>query len=329
MTAIQLNVVLAAALMVVPMAALMAALPIAAYAQAYPSRPVRVIIPFSPGGGTDIIGRLIGAKLAASTGQQFVIENRVGAGSTIGAELALKSPPDGYTLLLTSGSHTVSPHLYKLRYDALKDITPIIQPDDGPFILALHPSLPARNVRQLVDLAKARPGQIIYASSGQGSISHLATELFSIVTGGTFIHVPYKGTGQSVTDTIAGQNQMLFAAVASAMPHVKSARLRAIAATSPQRVPALPDVPTVIESGYRYEVSNWHGLMGPKGLPPAIVEKLNSEINKIIKEPEFVQRIASDGLAPAGGPPERLMKLLTDEVANWGKVVARTGLKAQ
>lgn len=304
-------------------------LPGLSLAQSYPSKPVRVIVPFSPGGGTDFIGRLVGAKLAAVTGQPFVIENRLGAGSTIGTEAALKSPPDGYTLLLTSGSYTVVPNLYKLRYDPIKDMTPIIQPDDGPILIVLHPSLPARNVKEWVALAKARPGQINYASSGIGSISHLSTELFAMMAGIQLTHVPYKGTGQSITDTIAGQNQMLFSAIASAVPHVKSGRLRAIAATSARRVPVLPQVPTVIESGYAYEVSNWHGLVGPKGLPPAIVDMLNREINKIINEPEFVQRIAGDGLVPAGGPPERLLKLLTDELANWAKVAERVGLKVQ
>jgi tripartite-type tricarboxylate transporter receptor subunit TctC len=304
-------------------------LPIALHAQPYPSKTVRIIVPFTPGGGTDFIARLIGAKLSATWGQQFIVENRVGAGSTLGSEVALKSPPDGYTLLLTSGSYTASPTLYKLRYDPIKDMTPIIQPDDGPFILALHPSLPVRTVKQFVDLAKARPGQINYATSGQGSISHLSTELFSMLAGIQLTHVPYKGNGQSISDTMAGQTQMLFAAIASAIPHVKSGRLRALAATSQARVPALAEVPTVIESGYRFEVSNWHGLMGPKGLPPAIVEKLNSEINKIIKDPEFVQRIAADGLVPAGGPPERLLKLLNEEIANWAQVAERAGLKVQ
>ena len=298
-------------------------------AQQYPQRAVRIIVPFTPGGGTDFIGRLISAKLSATLGQQFIVENRVGAGSTLGSEIALKSPPDGYTLLLTSGSYTASPSLYKLRYDPIRDMTPIIQPDDGPFILALHPSLPPRTVKQLVDLAKTRPGQINYATSGQGSISHLSTELFSLLTGAQFTHVPYKGNGQSISDTMAGQTQMLFAAIAAVMPHVKSNRLRAIAATSAQRVQALPDLPTVIEAGYRFEVSNWHGLMGPKGMPPALVDKLNSEINRIVKDPEFAQRIAADGLIPGGGPPERLLKLLNEEIANWAKVAERAGLKVQ
>lgn len=299
------------------------------HGQAYPVKTVRIVVPFTPGGGTDFIARLLAAKLAANWGQQFIVENRVGAGSTTGSEFALKSPPDGYTLLLTSGSYTASPSLYKLRYDPIKDMTPIIQPDDGPFILSLHPSLPARTVKELVALAKARPGQINYATSGQGSISHLATELFSMLSGAQFTHVPYKGNSQSIADTIAGQTQMLLAAIAAAMPHVKSGRLRAIAATSAQRVPALREVPTVIEAGYPFEVSNWHGLMGPRGLPPAIVDKLNGEINRIIKDPEFAQRIAADGLVPAGGPPERLLKLLNQEIANWAKVAQRAGLAVQ
>jgi tripartite-type tricarboxylate transporter receptor subunit TctC len=298
-------------------------------AQPYPQRTVRIIVPFTTGGGTDFIARLLGAKLSATLGQQFIVENRVGAGSTLGTEVALRSPPDGYTLLLTSGSYTASPSLYKLRYDPIKDMTPIIQPDDGPFLLSLHPSVPVRTVKQLVDLAKARPTQINYASSGQGSISHMSVELFAMISGTQFTHVPYKGNGQSIADTIAGQTQMVFAAIAAAMPHVKSGRLRAIATTSATRVSALRELPTVHESGYRFEVSNWHGLMGPRGLPPAIVEKLNSDINRIVKDPEFAQRIASDGLIPAGGPPERLLKLLTEEIANWAKVAERAGLKVQ
>ncbi len=299
------------------------------HAQQYPSRPVRIIVPFSPGGGTDFIARMIAAKLSSNLGQQFIIDNRLGAGSTIGTEFALKSPPDGYTLLLTSGSYTVASSLYKLKYDPIKDMTPIIQPDDGPFIMAVHPSLPVKTVKQFVALAKSKPGQINYASSGQGSISHLATELFAMNSGISLTHVPYKGTGQSVIDTIAGHNQFLLAAVASAMPHIKSERLRAIAATSGARLPALPNLPTVRESGYDYEVSNWHGLMGPKGMPPAVVEKLNSEINKIIKDPDFSQKIAGEGLVPVGGTPERLLKLLNDEIANWAKVIERAGIKIQ
>ena len=303
--------------------------PVCAHAQQYPVKPVRIVVPFSPGGGTDVISRLLASKLSASLGQQFVVENRAGAGSTIGTELALKSPPDGYVLLLTSGSYTVAPSLYKLRYDPIADMTPIVQPDDGPFVVVAHPSLPVKTIKQLVALARSRPGELTYASSGIGSISHLSTELFAMVSGIRMTHVPYKGTGQSVVDTIAGHNQLMWAAVASAVPQVKARRLVALAVTSPRRNAALPEVPTVMESGYRYEVNNWHGLMGPKGLPKAIVDKLNSEINTVIRDPEFAQRIASEGLMPAGGPPEKLLTLLRNEIADWAKVVKQTGLKAE
>lgn len=302
---------------------------ISAYGQQYPSKPVRVVVPFTPGGGTDFIARLLAAKLTATLGQQFVVENRPGAGSTIGTEAALKSPADGYTLLLTSGSYTVAPSLYNLRYDPIRDMTPIVQPDDGPFFIVTHPSLPAKSVKQLVALAKTRPGEITYASSGVGSITHLSTELLSMISGIKLMHVPYKGAGQSMMDTIAGHNQLMLAPVASAIPHIKAGRLRAIAVTSARRNPALPDVPTVMEAGYQYEVSNWHGLVGPNGMSRAIVEKLNGEINKVINNPEFVQQIANDGLVPVGGPPEQLLKLITDEMANWARVVKQVGLKAQ
>jgi tripartite-type tricarboxylate transporter receptor subunit TctC len=299
------------------------------HAQQYPTKPVRIIVPFSPGGGTDVISRLLASRLSTILGQQFIVENRAGAGSTIGTEIALKSAPDGHVLLLTSGSYTVAPSLYKLRYDPITDMTPIVQPDDGPFVIVTHPSLPVKSVKQLVALAKTRPGQITYASSGQGSISHLSTELLSLVAGVKMTHVPYKGTGLSVSDTVAGHIQVMFAAVASAVPQVKAGRLNAVAVTSPKRNAALPEVPTVMESGYRYEVNNWHGLMGPKGLPRPIVDRLNSEINTIIRDPEFAQRIASEGLMPAGGPPEKLLALLKQEMSDWARVVKQTGLKAE
>ena len=310
-------------------AVLMAVASVAAHAQPYPSKPVRIIVPFSPGGGTDVIARLLAARLAENLGQQFIIENRAGAASTIGTEIALRAAPDGYTLLATGVSYTVAPSTHKLRYDPLADMTPIIRADDGPFAIVVHPSLPARSVKQLVALAKSKPGQIAYATSGQGSISHLSTEWFAMLAGIKLIHVPYKGTGLSVADTVAGHIQLMLAAVASAAPHVKTGRLSAIAVTAPKRIPPMPDVPTVIESGYEFEVNNWHGVLGPKGLPPAIVDKLNAELNAIIKDPEFVQRIATEGLLPAGGPPERLLTLIRTEIANWARVVKQTGLKAE
>ncbi len=296
--------------------------------QTYPVKPVRIIVPFSPGGGTDLIARLIAAKLSTVPGQQFVVENRAGAGSTIGSEVALKSPADGYTLLVTGVTYTVSPNLYNLRYDPLADITPIIRADDGPFVMVVHPSLPVRNVKQFVALAKSRPKQIAYATSGQGSITHLSSEWFSMLAGIQLVHVPYKGTGQSIVDTMAGHVQLTLAAVASAVPHLKFGRLNALAVTAPKRIAPLPDVPTLFEAGFEIEVNNWHGMLGPRGLSQPIVDKLNTDVNAIIKEPEFAQRIAAEGLIPAGGSPDRLLTLIKTELSNWARVVKQTGLKA-
>jgi tripartite-type tricarboxylate transporter receptor subunit TctC len=296
------------------------------FAQNYPLRSVRIVVPFSPGGGTDYIARLIAAKLTALHSQSYIVENRAGAGSSLGTEYVLKSLNDGYILLLTSGSYTVAPNLYKLRYDPLTDMTPIIQPDDGPFILVAHPSLPVYSVREFVDLAKGNPKKINYASSGVGSISHMSTELFSMIANIQMTHIPYKGTGQSVVDTVSGHNQILFASSASVVNLIKNNRVRAIAVTSANRVSTLPNIPTFIQSGYDFKVSNWHGLIGPKGMTNFTVERLNTDINKIISEPDFTQKISTEGLVAAGGLPEKLQKLLIEEISNWIKVSLKVGL---
>jgi tripartite-type tricarboxylate transporter receptor subunit TctC len=291
-------------------------------AQNYPVKPVRIIIPFAPGGGSDYIARVIAPPLTKAFGQQFIVENRAGAGSTLGTELALKSPGDGYTLLLISGSYTTAPSLYKqLKYDALNDMVPVIQTEDGPYIITVHPSLPIKTVKQLVALAKAKPGQINYATSGAGSITHLATELFAMRTGTTFTHIPYKGTGPAVIDTVSGQTQIMVAAAAAAVPHVKSKRLVALAVSFPKRVSALPDVPTVMESGYKYQVNNWHGLVAPRGVPKPVIDRLNGEINKIVKAPDFAERIANEGLEPAGGTPEAFLGVIKREIEEWAEVI--------
>ena len=296
-------------------------------AQNYPVKPVRIIVPFPPGGGSDYIARLIAPPLTKVFGQQFIIDNRGGAGSTLGTELALKSPADGYTLLLISGSFTTSPSLYKqLRYDALNDMVPVIQTEDGPYVVTVHPSLPIKTVKQLVALAKARPGQINYASTGQGGITHLATELFAMRTGIKITHIPYKGTGPAVIDTVSGQTQMMVAAAAAAVPHVKSKRLVALAVSFPKRVGALPDVPTVMESGYKYQVNNWHGVVAPKGVPQPILDRLNGEINKIVKAPDFAKRIANEGLEPAGGTPEAFLGVIKREIAEWAEVIKQANI---
>lgn len=293
-----------------------------AQAQNYPEKPVRIIVPFTPGGGSDFIARVIAPPLTKALGQQFIVDNRPGAGSTLGSEIALKSPADGYVLLLISGSYTTAPSLYKnLKYDALNDMTPVIQTENGPYIITVHPSLPVNTIKQLVALAKSKPTQINFASTGNGGITHLASEFFAMRTGIKITHIPYKGTGPGVVDTLAGHTQMMVAAAAAAIGHVKSGRLRGLAVSSPKRVAALPDMPTVMESGYKYEVNNWHGVIAPKGVPKAIIDKLNGEINRTIKDPGFAQRIAGEGLEPAGGSPEAFQALLKREVVEWGEVV--------
>ena len=293
-----------------------------AQAQSYPAKPVRIIVPFAPGGGSDFIARAIAPPLMKAMGQQFIVDNRPGAGSTLGSEIALKSPADGYTLLLISGSYTTSPSLYKnLRYDALNDMTPVVQTENGPYVITVHPSLPAKTVKQLVAIAKSRPGQLNYASTGNGGITHLASELFAMRTGIKITHIPYKGTGPGVIDTIAGNTQMMVAAVSAVIGHFKTGRLRGLAVSSPKRLSALPDTPTVMEAGYPYQVNNWHGVVAPKGTPKAAIDKLNSEINKAVKNPEFAKRIAEEGLEPAGGTPEQFGELLKREVVEWAEVV--------
>lgn len=301
-----------------------------AQAQTYPAKTVRIIVPFAPGGGSDFIARAIAPPLSKAMGQQFVIDNRPGAGSTLGSEIALKSPPDGYTLLLISGSYTTSPSLYKnLKYDTLNDMASVVQTENGPYVISVHPSLPAKDVKQLVALAKSKPTQLNYASTGNGGITHLASELFALRTGIKITHIPYKGTGPGVINTIAGETQMMVAAVSAVIGHIGNGRLRGLAVSSPKRLSALPDTPTVMEAGYNYQVNNWHGVIAPKGTPKAIIDRLNSEINKAIKDPDFAKRIALDGLEPAGGTPEAFEALLKREVSEWAEVVKTANVKAE
>ena len=301
-----------------------------AQAQTYPAKTVRVIVPFAPGGGSDFIARAIAPPLSKAMGQQFVIDNRPGAGSTLGSEIALKSPADGYTLLLISGSYTTSPSLYKnLKYDTLNDMASVVQTENGPYVITVHPSLPVKDVKQLVALAKSKPTQLNYASTGNGGITHLSSELFALRTGIKITHIPYKGTGPGVIDTIAGNTQMMVAAVSAVIGHIGNGRLRGLAVSSPKRLSALPNLQTVMEAGYNYQVNNWHGVIAPKGTPRAIIDRLNSEINKAIKDPDFAKRIALDGLEPAGGTPEAFETLLRREVAEWAEVVKAANVKAE
>jgi tripartite-type tricarboxylate transporter receptor subunit TctC len=301
-----------------------------ASAQSWPTKPVRLVAPFAPGGGSDFIARLIAQKLSERLGQQVVVENRPGAGSNLGAEYVVRSLADGYTILLTPASYTVNTSLYKLSWDSLNDITPIIQLSQGPFVVAVHPSLPAKTLKELVEHAKQNPDKLSYASSGNGTIVHLATEYFLDVAKVKIIHVPYKGTGPALNDTIAGNTQLIFGSVATALQFVKSGRLRALAVTTPKRIAAAPDVPTVAEAGYPgYEVINWHGLVGPKGTPRDVVDRINKEANEALRSADVEKILAADGLTAAGGTPAQFDALLRSEVARWAKVVKQAGVKIE
>ncbi len=299
-----------------------------AHAQPYPNKPVKIVAPFAPGGGSDFIARLIAQKLTEKLGTQFIVENKPGAGGNLGAEQAVKSPADGYTLLLVAGSYTVNPSLYKLTFDPVNDITPIIQLSQGPFIVVVHPSVPAKSIKELIDHAKKQPDKLSYASAGSGSITHLAEALFVDMAGVKIAHIPYKGTGPALNDTIAGNTQLLFGSPSTTIQHVTSGRLRPLAVTTSKRVPALPDVPTMAEAGLAgYEVVLWHGLAGPKGLPKDVVTKINAEANQILKVKEMEKFLATDGVAPAGGTPEQFAATIRSDIERWRAVVQKANIK--
>ena len=302
----------------------------AAFGQAYPSKPIRIVAPFAPGGGTDLIARVAAQKMTEALGQQTVVDNRPGAGGVLGAELGAKAPPDGYTFTLIAGSYAVNPSLFKLTFDPINDITAVIQLSQGPFLVVVHPSLPVKNIKELVALAKAKPGQLTFASSGAGSITQLATELFADMAGIKMIHIPYKGTGPALTDTMAGQVQILFGSVGATLPQMSSGRLRAIAVTTAKRITAAPDVPTIAESGVKgYEVILWHGLIAPKGLPKPILDRVNGELNKALNTKEMTDRLAGDGVSAAGGTPEQFAALIKKDIEVWRGVVKKAGVKAE
>ncbi|HEV8110443.1 MAG TPA: tripartite tricarboxylate transporter substrate binding protein [Burkholderiales bacterium] len=310
--------------------ALAATLAFASSAQDYPTKPVRIIVPFAPGGGSDFIARFIAQRLTGSFGKQVIVENKPGAGGVLGIEQGVKSPPDGYALTLIASSYTVNPSVYKLHFDPVGDITPIIQISQGPLLVVVRPSLAANNIKELVALAKSKPGQINFASSGQGSVIHLATELFDTLAGVKMNHIPYKGTGPALTDTIGGQTDVFFSSTATAMPHVQSGKLRALAVTTAKRIPALPNVPTVAESGVPgYEVVLWHGLIGPKGLPGPIVERINRDVTKVLGLQETAAQLQTDGVAPAGGSAAQFGAQIRKEIGMWRKVVADANVKVE
>jgi len=305
----------------------------AAFAQSptdtYPAKPVRLVIGLAPGGGTDIQARLYAQKLTENLGRPFVVENRTGAGGTVAYGQVAKSPADGYTLLGITSGYTITPSVYaRLPYDPVKDFAPISLVVQAPFLLLTHPSLPAKSVKDLLAIARTKPGTLDCGSAGYGSSTHMAFELFKAMANVKITHVPYKGTGPALIDTISGQVHMLFGNVLSTMASMKSGRLKALAVTTAQRSKVLPDLPTIAESGVPgYENSTWFGLLAPAGTPPAVVGRINAELVKISRSPDVIERLAPDGGEPVGGTPEHFARLIVTETARWGKLIKEAGIR--
>ena len=302
---------------------------VSATAQGYPARPIRLVVPFPPGGGTDTMARVIGPKLGEQLGQQIVAENRGGAGANIGAEIAAKSPPDGYTLMLATITNAIGASLYtKLNYDLVRDFAPITQLATTPHILVVHPSVPVKSVKEYIAFARARPGELTYSSSGSGSAAHLAGELFNSLTGVKTVHVPYKGGGPSMIALVGGEVSVCFATMPSAINYVKAGRLRGIAVTTAQRSPSTPDLPTIAESGVAgYEAGSWYGLSAPAGTPREIISRLNAETLKVMVLPDVKERLFNAGFEVVVSTPEQFAEFTRTEILKWGKLVRAAGLK--
>ena len=300
-------------------------------AQTYPNKPIRLVLPFGVGGLVDVPGRIISAKLGDAMGQPIIVENRAGAGGTIGSEMVAKSKPDGYTLMITSPTHVISANLYKgLSYDALKDFTSIAKVADGPYVLVVNPGLPAKTVRELVDMAKSKPGTIDFASSGNGSTQHLVGALFVSMAGAPLNHVPYKDSSRATQDVVGGQVKVGFVGTPIAIPQVKNGRLRALAVTTPARSSQMPDVPTLQEAGVAgYEATIWVALLGPAGMPRDMVMRLNGDIDRLLKAPDVRPAIIATGLEVSTGTPEELTALIRAEYDKWGRVIRETGATVQ
>jgi tripartite-type tricarboxylate transporter receptor subunit TctC len=295
--------------------------------QGYPTRPIRMIVPFPAGGQTDLVARIVAQRLGDAFRETVVVDNRPGGGGTIGADIALKANPDGYTLVMISVSYTTNAALYKLPFDPLDDVTPISMLGDTGFVVTVNLASPARSTKELIAHAKANPGKLNYASGGTGSSTHLATELFNQMAGVNTTHVPYKGTGQSLTDLIAGNIQISFFGANQILPHIKANRVRGLAVTTEKRASALPDLPAVAETVSGYEAIQWFAVLAPKGLPKNLVARWNKEVNGVLRLPDVKERMAADGVDPAGGTPEHLRTVLQRDIAKWQKVVKSAGIK--
>ena len=310
---------------------LAASLSVPVAAQTYPSKPVRLIVPFAPGGFTDVVARILGQRLSVSMGQQFIIENKAGAGSTIGTDFVAKAAPDGYTLVMVSTTHVISPWIYKsMPYDPIKGFVPVTKLVDSPYVLLVNPKVPARNVQEFIALAKASPDTIRYASSGNGSSQHLMGGLFASLTGTKLQHVPYRGSSGAATDLVAGVVESSFAGVPNALAQVPAGRLRALAVTTAKRIPQLPDVPTLQEAGVPgYEASVWLALLAPAGTPRDIVNRLNAEVAKLMESGETRKALYEAGVEVSLSTPDALGEYMVKEMERWGKVVKDTGTKLE
>lgn len=325
MTAVALRSILSGVLVAVATAAPL----LAAHAQEYPVKPVRVIVPFAPGGGGDIAGRLMSHKLTENLKQQFLVDNRGGAGGLIGMELTAKAPADGYTIMIMTGSFSASSATHKPAFDPINSIVPVVKFGSTPFVLSVHPSLPSKTTKELFALARSKPGQLVYASSGIGGHTHLATELMLNMAKLQMIHVPYKSAGAAMSDLLSGQAQLIVGGLLPTLPHFQSGKLRPLAVTTAKRWDTLPNVPTMAETLPGYEVESWFGMMAPRGTPAAVIDRLNAVVNRILQEAEMKKNLAAQGMVASGGTPEQFGKLIRGDYENWVKVVRERNIKPQ
>ena len=311
-------------------AAALPVLPHIARAQAYPSRPVRIIVPAVPGGGLDILARLFGQWLSERLGQPFVIENRPGGGNNIGTEAVVRAPSDGYTLLMVNATNVINSTLYeKLNFNFIRDIAPVASLDREPYVIVVHPSVPPKTVPEFIAHAKANPGKINMASAGTGTGGHVSGELFMMMTSVSMVHVPYRGTGAALTDLLGGQVQVMFGSMVSSIEHVRAGKLRALAVTTAARSQALPDIPTVGDYLPGFEASTWFGVGAPRNTPAEIIDKLNKEINAALADPKIRARLADLGGTPLPGTPADFGRLIADETERWGKVIRSANIKPE
>ena len=313
---------------VVVATALLATVGTAHAQQKYPVRPIRLVVPFAPGGGTDIMARSLAQKLSEAFGQTVVVDNRAGGGGTVGTETVVRANPDGYTMIIVSGSFAANAAVYKLPYDSVNDIAPVALVGETGNVIALPLAVPIMSIQELIAYDKASPGKLNYGSTGTGGFTHLITELFNQLAGTKLTHIPYKGTGPALNDLLGGQIQVLFGSLPSTIPLIKQNRVRGIGVTTPKRSPALPDIPAIGEAVPGYEAVLWYGFWGPKGLPKNIVTLWNTEIRKALKQPDLQQRLANDGLEPADSPPERFNEVVKRDVAKWSRVVKTGNIRA-